>query len=156
MERTRKIILVIITAAGIGAMASSYATGMGMGIGANGGCVIAGTKITNPNQIDSHLAIMKKDLNIGSEQDAAWLTFAKTITQQKTEMMSAMQERMQHANSAQSTQSVPDRIDERTQFMKQRVAGMETMASAMKQLYVVLTLQQKEILDTRFGQDMPM
>ena len=46
--------------------------------------------------------------------------------------------------------------DERTQFMKQRVAGMETVASAMKQLYVVLTPQQKEILDARFGQDMPM
>ena len=71
-------------------------------------------------------------------------------------MMSAMQERRQHASSAQSTQSAPDRIDERTQLMKQRVAGMETVASAMKQLYVVLNTQQKEILDARFGQDMPM
>ncbi|EKD96911.1 MAG: hypothetical protein ACD_23C01190G0006 [uncultured bacterium] len=97
---------------------------------------------------------MKKILNISAEQEAAWTTFAKIMKQQKTEMMSVMQER--HANSAKSTQSAPDRIDERTQLMKQRVAGMETVAAAMKQLYAVLTPQQKEILDNRFGQDMSM
>ncbi|MDP2760037.1 MAG: Spy/CpxP family protein refolding chaperone [Sideroxyarcus sp.] len=152
MKRTRKIVLVLITAAGLGAMASSYATGMGMGPG--DGCPIPGNVTANPDQIDSKLAEMKKILNISAEQEAAWTTFAKIMKQQKTEMMSVMQER--HANSAKSTQSAPDRIDERTQLMKQRVAGMETVASAMKQLYVVLTPQQKEILDARFGQDMPM
>ena len=154
MKRTRKIVLALITAASIGAMASSHATGMGMG--PDGRCAIAGKKMGNPNQIDGHLDKMKKDLNIASEQEMAWSSFAKTIKQQKTEMMSGMQERMQHANGAQSTQSAPDRIGERTRLMKQRVAGMETVAAAMKQLYLVLTPQQKEILDTRFGQDMPM
>ena len=144
--------MVLITAAGIGAMASSYATGMGMG--PDGRCEMAGKKMANPTQIDSKLAEMKKILNISAEQEAAWTTFAKIMKQQKTEMMSVMQER--HANSAKSTQSAPDRIDERTQLMKQRVAGMETAATAMKHLYVVLTPQQKEILDARFGQDMPM
>ena len=154
MKRTRKIVLALITATSIGAMASSYATGMGMVPG--DGCAIPGNITANPDQIDSHLAQVKEDLSIGSKQEAAWAAFAKTIKQQKTEMMSAMQERRQHASSAQSTQSVPDRVDERTQLMKQRVAGMETVASAMKQLYIVLTPQQKEILDARFGQDMPM
>ena len=154
MKRTGKIVLALITATSIGAMASSYATGMGMVPG--DGCAIPGNITANPDQIDSHLAQVKEDLSIGSKQEAAWAAFAKTIKQQKTEMMSAMQERRQHASSAQSTQSAPDRIDERTQLMKQRVAGMETVASAMKQLYVVLTPQQKEILDTRFGQGMPM
>ena len=152
MKHTRKIVLAIITTLGIGAMASSYATGMGKG--PDGRCEMAGKKMANPTQIDSKLAEMKKILNISAEQEAAWTTFAKIMKQQKTEMMSVMQER--HANSAKSTQSAPDRIDERTQLMKQRVAGMETVASAMKQLYVVLTPQQKEILDARFGQDMPM
>ena len=154
MKRTRKIVLALITATSIGAMASSYATGMGMVPG--DGCAIPGNITANPDQIDSHLAQVKEDLSIGSKQEAAWAAFAKTIKQQKTEMMSAMQERRQHASSAQSTQSAPDRIDERTQLMKQRVAGMETVASAMKQLYIVLTPRQKEILNARFGQDMPM
>jgi len=152
MKHTRKIVLAIITTLGIGAMASSYATGMGKG--PDGRCEMAGKKMADPAQIDSKLAEMKKILNISAEQEAAWTAFAKIMKQQKTEMMSVMQER--HANSAKSTQSAPDRIDERTQLMKQRVAGMETVASAMKQLYAVLTPQQKEILDARFGQDMPM
>ena len=152
MKHTRKIVLAIITTLGIGAMASSYATGMGKG--PDGRCEMAGKKMANPTQIDSKLAEMKKILNISAEQEAAWTTFAKIMKQQKTKMMSVMQER--HANSAKSTQSAPDRIDERTQLMKQRVASMETVAAAMKQLYVVLTPQQKEILDARFGQDMPM
>jgi Spy/CpxP family protein refolding chaperone len=151
MKRTQKIALTFITAIGIGAMASSYATGMGKG--PDGGCAMAGKKMANPAQIDSKLAEMKKILKIGSDQEEAWSAFAMAIKQQKTEMMSAMQKRMQHASSAQSA---PDRIGEHIQFMKQRVAGMETMETAMKQLYGVLTPQQKEKLDARFGQDEPM
>lgn len=156
MKRTQKIAVTLLAAAtiGIGAMASSYATGMGMGPG--GGCAMAGNKMAIPARIDSHLATMKKELKIGTDQEEAWSSFAKTVKQQKTEMMSAMQERMQQPNSAQSTQAATDRIGERTQLMKQHVAGMETVAAAMKQLYAVLTPQQKEILDKRFGQDMPM
>jgi len=155
MKRTQKIVLALITTIGIGAMASSYATGMGMGPG--GGCAMAGKKMANPAQIDSHLAKMKKDLKIGSDQEEAWSAFANIIKQQKTEMMSAMQEKMQQRTSkVQPAQAAPDRIGERIQFMKQRVAGMETVAAAMKQLYGVLTPQQKEILDARFGQEMLM
>lgn len=150
MKNAQKIVLAFITAIGIGATAYSYATGMGMGPG--GGCAMAG----NPAQIDSHLATMKKELKIGSEQEAAWSAFAGVIKQQKTEMMSAMKDRMQQSSSAQSIQSAPDRIVERTRFMKQRVAGMETVASAMKQLYSVLTLEQKKVLDGHFGQEMLM
>ena len=155
MKRTLKITLALIAAAtiGIAAMASSYATGMGPG---GAGCAMAGNKMANPARIDSHLATMKKELKIGTDQEEAWSAFAKTVKQQKTEMMSAMQERMQQSNSAQSAQSAPDRIGERTQLMKKRVAGMETVAAAMKQLYAVLTPQQKEMLDNRFGQDMSM
>jgi prophage DNA circulation protein len=154
MKRTQKMVLAIITTIGIGAMASSYATGIGME--SKDGCVMPDNITANANQVDNHLAQLKKDLSIGSKQDAAWAAFAKTIKQQKTEMMSAMQERMQQSSSAQSTQHAPDWISERTQLMKQRLAGMETVAAAMKQLYAVLTSQQKEILDAHFGQNMPM
>src|SRR4030065_285697 len=90
MKCTQKIVLALITTIGVGAMASSYATGMGMGPG--GGCAMAGKKMANPALIDSHLAKMKKDLNIGSEQEEAWSAFANIMKQQKTEMMSAMRE----------------------------------------------------------------
>jgi Spy/CpxP family protein refolding chaperone len=154
MKRTRKIALAFITSAGIGAMATSYATGMSMET--DEGCAIAGKKMVNPSQIDGHLAMMKKDLNIGAGQEEAWMAFAKIIKQQKTEMMSAMQEKMQRISKMRPIQAAPDRIDERIQLMKQRVASMEITAAAMKQLYGVLTPQQKEMLDGRFGQDLPI
>lgn len=157
MKRRQKITLTLLAAAtvGIGAMATSYATDMGMGPG--GGCAMAGKKMAHPARIDNKLAEMKKILEIGSEQEEAWATFAKTMKQQKTEMMSAMQAKMQQRTSdEQPAQTAPDRIGERIRSMKQRVAGMETVAAAMKQLYAVLTPQQKEVLDSRFGQDMPM
>ena len=159
MKRRQKITLALLAAAtiGIGAMATSYATDMGMGMGPGGGCAMAGKKMAHPARIDSKLAEMKEILKIGSEQDEAWATFAKTMKQQKTEMMSAMQAKMQQRTSdEQPAQAAPDRIDERIQSMKQRVAGMETVAATMKQLYAVLTPQQKEVLDSRFGRDMPM
>jgi Spy/CpxP family protein refolding chaperone len=154
MKRTQKIVLALITTIGIGAMASSYAGGMGMGPG--GGCGMAGNETGISAMVDSHLATVKKELNVSSEQEEAWSAFAKTVKQQKMEMMSTMHERMQHASSAPSPQSAPDRIVARTRFMKQRMAGMEAVAGAMRQLYDILTPQQKEILDAHFGQDMPM
>ncbi|GAO36218.1 hypothetical protein SCT_1620 [Sulfuricella sp. T08] len=158
MKRAQKIALTLIaataTALGIGMMATSYATGLGMGPG--GGCAMAGNKMINPAQIDSHLATMKKDLNIGSDQEEAWSAFAKTIKQQKTEMISAMQERMQPVSRVQPVQSAPDRIGERIQFMKQRVAGMETVAAAMNQLNGILTPEQKKVFNGHFDQEMPM
>lgn len=152
MKRTQKIVLTLVTLATLGILASSYATAMGMG--SHRGCSMADKKMANPARIDSHLAKMKKDLNISAEQETAWAEFATAIKQQKTEMMSAMQK--QHANSAESTQSAPERIGEHAQSMKQRVAGMEIVAAAMKQLYAVLTPQQKEILDARFAKGMSM
>jgi Spy/CpxP family protein refolding chaperone len=156
MKRTRKMVLAIITALGIGAMATSYATGMGMGPGE--GCAMAGKKMANPAQIDSKLVEMKKILKIGSAQEEAWTTFATIMKRQKTEMMSAMQEeKMQQRTSKEHpAQAAPDRIDERIQFMKQRVASMETAAAAMKQLYAILTPQQREILNERSGQNLPI
>lgn len=153
MKRTQKIVLALITAIGIGAMASSYATDMGMG--PDGGCAMAGKKMpANPGaQIDSHLAKLKHDLKITPVQEAAWELFAKTMKQQKMEMMSAMQEKMQRTPKVQPVQAAPDRIGERIAFMKQRIAGMETAADAMKQLYGALTPKQREVLDGRIGQE---
>lgn len=154
MKRTQKMVLAIITTLGIGVVAPAYATDISIGSG--DGCAMPDNITANANQVDSHFAQLKRDLSIDSKQEAAWAAFAKTIKQQRVGMMSAMQERMQQSSSAQSTQPAPDRIGERIQIMKQRAASMEIAAAAMKQLYVVLTAQQKEILDARFGQDMPM
>lgn len=149
-----KIVLTLAAAIGIAAMAPARASAMGMG--PDGGCAMGSDKMGNPARMDSHLETMKKDLNIGAEQEEAWSTFTKAMKQQKMEMMSAMRERMQPTSGAPSTLSAPERIGDRIQLMKQRLTGMEAVAAAVKQLYGILTPQQKEVLDGRFSQGMAM
>lgn len=143
MKRTQKTVLAFITAITIGAMASAYATGMGRGPGgaeAMAGKGMSANHSTRIGSIDSHLATLKSDLKISSDQEAAWEAFANAVTQPKT------------ARPATTATTAPDRIDERVAFMKQGVAAMETVADAMKLLYSVLTPEQKEIFDGHFGQ----
>lgn len=156
MKRSQKIALAFVAALSLGVTASPHARGMGP----DGGCAMQGGRMGNPARMDSHLEQLKKELNITAEQEPAWSAFTGTMKQQRAEMMSAMQARMQgrmqQPDAAPSTQSAPDRIGERIQTMKKRLAGMEAMEAAMKQLYGSLTPQQKEILDGRVGKRMPM
>lgn len=157
MKRKQKFVLSLVTLATLVILTASYARSMD--VRSDGGCGMTGMEnnhMGNTGQMDNRLAMLKKKLNISAEQETAWSAFTSTIIQQKTEMISAMQERMQLASSAQASQSAPERIDAHTRLIKQRVAVMETMAAAMKQLYAVLTPQQKQLLDARFAKDMPM
>ena len=140
MKRTQKIVLTLIASIAIGAAASSYATGMGVGPG--GAHAMAGKRmpVDTGAMIDARLAKLKNDLKISSDQEAAWEAFANTVTQSKT------------AKPATTATTAPDRIDERIAFMKQDVAAMESVADAMKLLYGVLTPEQKEVLNGHFGQ----
>jgi len=106
--------------------------------------------------VASCIVRMKMDLNLNTEQEAAWTAFAGAVKQQKAEMVSAMQTRKLHASGTQAQQFTPDCIGEHARLMKQRVAGMESVAAAIKQLYGALTPQQKEILDARIDREIPM
>lgn len=157
MKRAQKTVLAIVAIFSMGVMVASYATAMGMG--PDKGCAMAGfkgKKMADPARMDGHLDKMKKELNISAEQENAWSLFANTVKQQKTEMMSAMRGQMEQTSSSQSAKSAPERISEHIKSMKQRVTGMEAVASAMQQLYAVLTPQQQEMLDARFGQGMQL
>lgn len=50
----------------------------------------------------------------------------------------------------QAAGSAPERMSQHTEMMKQRLAGMETMANAVKDLYAILTPEQKAIADKHF------
>lgn len=157
MKRIQKTVLAVVAIFSMGVMVASYATAMGMG--PDKGCAMdgfKGKKMADPARMEGHLDKMKKELNISAEQEKAWSLFANTVKQQKTEMMSAMQGQMEQTSSSQSAKSAPDRIMEHTKLMKRRVTGMETVVSAMQQLYVVLTAKQQEMLDARFGQGMQL
>lgn len=95
--------------------------------------------------VDSHLADLKTALKITTAQEGAWQAFA-TKAKQQAETMQAMRGKMQDA-----TGTAPERMAQRTEMMKQHLGSMETMTAAVKDLYAVLTPEQKAIADQHFG-----
>jgi len=91
----------------------------------------------------AHMDKLKAELKITPDQESAWQSFANTVKQQ-SESMKAWRK------TAQNTpQTAPDRMDRQVELMKQREAGMEAVAKAMRQFYAVLTPEQKAVLDKR-------
>ena len=93
---------------------------------------------------------LKTDLKITTAQDAAWQAFAGKAKQQIENMQTMHKQSPPPASSAPAL-SAPERMDKGIEFMKQRLASMETMNAALKDLYAVLTPEQKTIADQHFG-----
>jgi hypothetical protein len=92
------------------------------------------------------LSGLKSDLKITSAQESAWKAYADQAKQQAE----AMQKQM--ANVQGNTQATaPERLELRNQFMKQRQEQMEKGSAAFKELYAVLSPEQKAIADQRVG-----
>ena len=95
---------------------------------------------------DWRLSGLKSELKITAAQESAWKTFADQAKQQAEAMqkwMSAVQ------GSAQAT--APERMELRNQMMKKRQEQMEKASAAFKELYAVLTAEQKALADQHAG-----
>lgn len=95
--------------------------------------------------VEGHLAALKVELKVTPDQDAAWQAFTAKARQQ-AEGMIARRTAMT-GQAAGATQSAPERLARRTDFMKSAAANMETMSTAVQDLYAVLTPEQKAIAD---------
>jgi len=95
---------------------------------------------------ESRLSLLKSELKIAPAQEAAWKTFADQSRQQ-AEAMQALMTTVQ--GSAQA--SAPERLDLRNQIMKKRQEQMEKGTSAFKDLYAVLSPEQKALADQHVG-----
>ena len=129
---------------GPGAGRSAMGSGPGAGRGGPGG------RWSNPAAAaEGHLAALKVELKITPDQDTAWQAFTTKARQQADTMIAR---RAQMTSAAPATpQSAPDRLAQRTEFAKQRIAGMETMTAAVKDLYAVLTPEQKALADQQLA-----
>lgn len=97
--------------------------------------------------IEGRLAYLKSALKITDKQEAAWQAYGAKAKQQGVAMQAS-----RAALSAQNASgSAPERMTQRTAMMKQRIDNMETMNAALKDLYAVLTPEQKTIADQHFG-----
>ena len=95
---------------------------------------------------ESRLSNLKSELKITAAQESAWKVFADQAKQQ-AEAMQALMTSAQ--GSAQAT--APERLDLRNQIMKKRQEQMEKGSAAFKDLYAVLSPEQKALADQHFG-----
>ncbi len=127
---------------------AGYGPGAGRGHGMMGHSAGRGgfSATGNPAaMVEGHLAALKVELKITADQESAWKTFtekarkqAETIPARRAQMFAQMQA---------SDQPAPERLAQRTEFAKQRIANMETMTGAVKDLYGTLTTEQKKVAD---------
>lgn len=123
-----------------------YGPGM-MGGGPRGGFGpgMAGAQGNPAANAAARLAFLQTELGITADQESAWQAYAKQVKQQ-AESMQALR-----AQAPAAAQSAPERINQRAAFAKQRAAHMEAMSAAVKDLYAVLTPEQKAVADQHFG-----
>ena len=161
MKRTHKVVAGLVTTLALGLAAAAYAhpgggfgpcagDGPGMGYGPRAGMAAPGMGY-GPRDgrdpaayADIRLAHLKSALKITAEQDGAWQAFAAKTKKQAEDMQAVRSKLPQAAGPA------PERLGQYTEAMKARLASMETMAAAFKDLYAQLNPEQKAIADQRF------
>jgi hypothetical protein len=90
------------------------------------------------------LAYLKNELKITGEQQAAFDSYAAVLNKNAATMEAFRTAMFQ-------TQEPADRFTLRAEHMKQRASDMESMSAALKDLYAVLTPEQKTIADANMG-----
>ncbi len=163
MNSNRKVIAGLITAAALAASSSFvYAqTDKGPGPGAERGGMQHGPRgghegrehhgrWSNPKAaVEGHLAALKVELKITPAQENAWQAFATKARQQADAMIARHEQRK--TQPQKTNLPAPEALAQRTERMKQHVASMEARTAAVKELYAVLTPEQKAIADKQFS-----
>jgi len=128
-------------------MGPGYGMGPGMGPGMGRGMGPADMSAA----ASARTAQLKAELKITPAQEAAWKAYEAAVTQQATAMQ-AMRTQMQALmQNAQPGTTAPDWAAQREAMFKQRQAGMQAHTAAVKDLYAVLTPEQRAIADRGMG-----
>lgn len=147
MKRVTKIALAVGLALGAAAvLAQPYGmTGGGIGgMGMMGRGMMGGAMMGGGYDMQDRLAAQKSALKITAEQERAWATYAELAKQQL--------DTMQARHEALWTSSA-DRYQLHSKLMKESAVQHEAVAAAYKELYGVLTPEQRAVADQRGGCD---
>jgi periplasmic protein CpxP/Spy len=128
-------------------MGPGFGMGMGPGFGPGMGMgpwhgPMAGV---DPAVVDSRLGDFKAQLKITPTQEAAWQAFAGAAKDQAASMHAL------HAKMLDAAGSAPERMNQRTELMRQHSMAMTKMTDAFNALYAALTPEQKAIADQHGG-----
>ena len=131
---------------GMGPGNGMHGYGMGPGYGMHG-YGMGPRAGANPAAAEERLAALKSELGITANQESAWQAIVNNAKQQ----VENRQAWFAKLREAQPAGSAPERLAQRTEIMKQRLTEMQAHTAALKNLYAVLTPEQKLIADKRFG-----
>jgi Domain of Unknown Function (DUF1520). len=95
-----------------------------------------------------YLTQMKARLAITPQQEAAWQAFAAKAAEQAN-LMQAIH--VQQHQAVDANAAGPDVMAQHIGLMTQHLAGMQAVNAALKDLYAVLTPEQRSIADQSFG-----
>jgi len=133
---------------GMGGGSGMHGNGMGGGYGMHGfGMGPQAMFNSNAGVSEEGLAGLKSELRITSDQESAWQGFAKSLRQQG-ESRAAWVAKMQEARGSGSLPELRARQDE---VYKLRQTERQATTAALKDLYAVLTPEQKSIADRSLG-----
>jgi len=128
-------------------MAGAMGGGVGMGYGMAGGM----SGIDGGAMAASRLADLKAELKITPAQEATWLAF-ENLTKQQSAAMLALRSQMQaQMHNPQPGATSTDFAAQRNAMMALRDANQAAREAAVKDLYAVLTPEQKAIADQRLN-----
>ena len=140
--------LALVAALGFSSLVVAHPGGMGMGQGMGPMGGMSGPRammMADPAAMaDRHLADAKIQLKITADQETAWQTFTDKAKQQAASMQ-GMRGQMQQMQG-----TAPDRMSQRAEMMKSRSEQMATMSTALRDLYAVLSPEQKLLADKQF------
>lgn len=125
--------------------------GMGPGMGGMGGMGMmdGGMRGGGPAMMSGqYLTQMKTQLAITPQQEPAWQAFAAKAAEQANLMQAS---HAQHRQAVDTNAAAPDFMAGHIGLMTQHLAGMQTVNAALKDLYAVLTPEQRSIADQSFG-----
>ena len=145
MKSWRTIAVGLATVAAVGAAAGAV-----QAHGASGGASHGRHSADPVASADQRLARLKADLKITSAQEPAWNAYAEQIKQHAGEMQ-ALHGTMHDGTSGNTRPSAPERVERQAQFAKKQQEHLERLAVLTKDLYAVLTPEQKTLADQRLG-----
>jgi len=95
-------------------------------------------------QLPSRLQQMKESLNLTPEQQEAWQKFENTFTNQTRNILA-------RSIDKNKLLTAPERLQRQIDILERRLEALKKISVVQESLYQILTPQQKQIMDNKFG-----
>lgn len=136
---------------GMGGGMRGMGPGMGPGYGMGAGPRGVGPGIDMAAATAGHLAALKSQLKIAPAQESAWKAYEGVMTQQSAAMQALHDKFQSQWQNAQPGATSPEWAAQREAMFAQRESSWKAQSAALKDLYAVLTPEQRAIADRSGG-----